>query len=48
MLLTMLKGAKDTAVNKTDKHPCPHGAYILVGKMDNNQKINVCKMYSIL
>lgn len=31
------KDIKHIVINKTDKHPCPHGAYILVGKTNNNQ-----------
>lgn len=36
-----VKGAKYTVVNETDEHSCPHRTYVLIGKMDNNQKINV-------
>lgn len=30
-----IKGIKDIVINKADKHPCLHRAYILVGKKDN-------------
>lgn len=33
---------------KTDKDLCPHGAYVLVEKTDNNQNINVCRKHSVL
>lgn len=43
-----IKGAKETVVNKTNKDPCPHEAYVLGGKMNNKQNINVGRMYRIL
>lgn len=29
--------AKYIAMNKTDKYPCPHGAYIMVEEGDHKQ-----------
>lgn len=39
-------GAGDTDVNKTDKNPCLHRSYILVGEIETNWS-KICQIVMV-